>query len=320
MKRFRNILFVNDPETKGAAAFERAVTLAEADNAHLTIVEVVEPIPSFVIKHTPYRLRQLTIRHRKAGLKDMCASVGGRIRIDAKILEGKFIMEVVSDVLRSGRDLVIKPAEGRGGVLSGLFGSKDMQLLRMCPCPVWLIKSGQKRPTRRIMAAVDFDEPGEDRIMGGLNRQILELAYSQAQTESSSLDIVHVWDAVLESYLKATRTGASTKEIRRYVKSVRDESRAQLKQLIADAQTWLGPDEMKSVEMRSHLVRGRPRIALARQAQKLKADLLVMGTVARTGVPGFFMGNTAESVLEQIRCSVLAVKPPGFVTPITPGN
>jgi len=29
------------------------------------------------------------------------------------------------------------------------------------------------------------------------------------------------------------------------------------------------------------------------------------------------MGNTAEMVLEEVECSVLAVKPLGFVTPVT---
>jgi hypothetical protein len=42
-----------------------------------------------------------------------------------------------------------------------------------------------------------------------------------------------------------------------------------------------------------------------------------MGTVARTGIAGFVMGNTAEMMLRQLRGSVLAVKPPGFVTPVT---
>jgi len=42
-----------------------------------------------------------------------------------------------------------------------------------------------------------------------------------------------------------------------------------------------------------------------------------MGTVARTGMPGLLIGNTAEGVLNEIDYSVLAVKPPGFVTPVT---
>lgn len=49
----------------------------------------------------------------------------------------------------------------------------------------------------------------------------------------------------------------------------------------------------------------------------LDAELVVMGTVGRTGIPGFIIGNTAETILNQIECSVLAVKPDGFVTPVT---
>ena len=47
-----------------------------------------------------------------------------------------------------------------------------------------------------------------------------------------------------------------------------------------------------------------------------RINLLVMGTVARTGIPGLVIGNTAETVLRDARCSVLAVKPPGFETPV----
>ena len=34
--------------------------------------------------------------------------------------------------------------------------------------------------------------------------------------------------------------------------------------------------------------------------------------VARTGVSGFIIGNTAEAILDQLACSVLAIKPPGL--------
>ena len=44
--------------------------------------------------------------------------------------------------------------------------------------------------------------------------------------------------------------------------------------------------------------------------------LLVMGTLCRTGIPGFFIGNTAETILNQVDCSVLTVKPKGFVSPV----
>ncbi|MDH3609808.1 MAG: hypothetical protein OEQ24_11280 [Gammaproteobacteria bacterium] len=41
-----------------------------------------------------------------------------------------------------------------------------------------------------------------------------------------------------------------------------------------------------------------------------------MGTIARKGIAGFFMRNTAETILNQINCSILTVKPPGFISPV----
>ena len=69
-----------------------------------------------------------------------------------------------------------------------------------------------------------------------------------------------------------------------------------------------------------HVVKGHPERVVSELARELSVDLVVMGTVARTGIDGFFMGNTAESILAQIDCSVLTVKPPGFVSPVTLGE
>ncbi|HKJ72861.1 MAG TPA: universal stress protein, partial [Alphaproteobacteria bacterium] len=53
--------------------------------------------------------------------------------------------------------------------------------------------------------------------------------------------------------------------------------------------------------------------------EELHADLVVMGTVGRTGIPGLLIGNTAETILYALPSSVLAIKPPGFRTPVEPG-
>ena len=47
-----------------------------------------------------------------------------------------------------------------------------------------------------------------------------------------------------------------------------------------------------------------------------RINLLVMGTLARTGISGLVMGNTAEQVLDDVGCSVIAVKPPGVKSPV----
>jgi len=46
-------------------------------------------------------------------------------------------------------------------------------------------------------------------------------------------------------------------------------------------------------------------------------DLIVMGTIGRTGIPGMIMGNTAERLLDRVECSILAIKPEGYISPVT---
>jgi universal stress protein E len=79
----------------------------------------------------------------------------------------------------------------------------------------------------------------------------------------------------------------------------------------------LGQDTMEYLKPQLHIVKGEADRVIQDLVQEHNADLVVMGTVARTGIPGLIMGNTAESILNNIGCSVLAVKPPGFVTPVT---
>ena len=73
---------------------------------------------------------------------------------------------------------------------------------------------------------------------------------------------------------------------------------------------------MNYVKLQLHLLKGQARKEIPAMAKRLDVDCVVMGTVARTGIRGFIMGNTAETILEQIDCSVLAIKPPGFETPV----
>jgi nucleotide-binding universal stress UspA family protein len=68
--------------------------------------------------------------------------------------------------------------------------------------------------------------------------------------------------------------------------------------------------------IRVTLINGQPEVVLTEMIERKKPDIVVMGTVARTGLPGLLIGNTAEHVLGRINCSVLTVKPQGFKSPV----
>ena len=68
--------------------------------------------------------------------------------------------------------------------------------------------------------------------------------------------------------------------------------------------------------MKTHFLKGLPEIVVPEVVKEHNIEVVVMGTLARTGIPGLLIGNTAEGVINQVDCSVLAIKPEGFVSPV----
>lgn len=324
MKRFKDILYVVDPENVSKPILERAVSLAENNQASLTVVSVVERVASGIVmpKGRPLSadLRAATVDSQTQELAALVKPFHKRVKVETKVLLGIPFLEIIREVVRNGRDLLIKIPEHQDW-LDRSFASDDMHLLRKCPCPVWLIKPQASKTYPRILAAVDVgdvDSPQESESQGALNRQILELASSLALAESGDLHIVHAWDAIGESTM---RHGAFMRmpeeEVDTYVEQARQQHSDNLNALLHDVATGQSRDALDYLKPQTHLMKGWARKVIPLLIKDIEVDLVVMGTVARTGVPGFIMGNTAETILNQIDCSVLAIKPSGFITPVT---
>ncbi len=44
-------------------------------------------------------------------------------------------------------------------------------------------------------------------------------------------------------------------------------------------------------------------------AKEIEAELVILGTVGRTGLSAALLGNTAEHVISKLSCNLLAIKP-----------
>ncbi len=321
MKRFKDILCVAVPGEACKPALERAVALAENNQASLSVMVVIksDSVGFDAAAYSPGNLQAAMIRTQEQLLEPLVESYRKRVDVQIKVLTGTPFLEIIREVLRHSRDLVIKISE-TADWLNRPFGSVDMHLLRKCPCPVWLIKPEAQKSYRRILAAVDVDDncpPAEQEKRQSLNRQILQMAGSLALSEFAELHIVHAWEAVGESALRGPFVDVSVEEIKAYVEQVRRQHQQALDALIGEVTHQVGQDALDYLKPQTHLVKGWAHKEVPAVAKQIKADLIVMGTVARTGIPGFIMGNTAETILNQIDCSVLAIKPPGFITPVT---
>jgi universal stress protein E len=322
MERFKKILFVVDPEKACRPALDRAIALAGKNQAELAVVTVIPRLNAGIhflgAGATSGDLQAAAEARQQARLSSLIEPYGQRIRIQTKVLIGTPYLKIIREVLSDAHDLVIRPPEGAGRS-GGLIGTDEMNLLRKCPCPVWLIKCKRSRSFRRILAAVDVgesDRPGEE-TRHAMNCRILEVASSLALRERAELHVVHAWDAVGEAIVRGAMVSRPEKHVAAYVEQVKQHSAANLAALldeVADVVGLLGCDDPR---LKTHLVRGSARREIPALAKRLDADLVMMGTVGRTGIPGLLMGNTAETILQQVNCSVLAIKPPGFVTPVT---
>jgi len=320
MKRFKDILCVLESGEVCKPALERAVALAETNQASLTVVEVVERVTAGIGMpgggSISADLQTALVNSHHQQLQSLVAPFLKRVDIQTKVLKGVPFLQIIREVLANNRDLVIKIPENQDW-LDRFFGSDDMHLLRKCPCPVWLIKPDAPKTYRRILAAVDVDDsypPAEQEVRNNMNRQILQMAASLALAEFAELHVVHAWDAAGESVMRGSLKRTPEEKITAYVDQVERQHTDSLNALLDDVTSNLGRDYLKP---QTHLVKGWARQVIPALAKHIEADVIVMGTVARTGIPGFIMGNTAETILNQVSCSVLAVKPSGFVTPVT---
>ena len=317
MKRFKSILYVSEGSTEQDSAFARAASLAENNQADLTVIEVLPPVhPGLGLAPGAPALSEIQdamIGERRAALEPLVAPYRSQRDIRVEVVTGKSFLEVIRTVLRDDHDLVVKPAEDPEWT-ERLFGSDDMHLLRKCPCPVWLMQMPETANYETIVAAVDFD-PYQPEQKPEFNRLILELASSLAISDFSTLHIIHVWDAPGEGLLR-NWSDHPQESVVEYVRGERARHAEGLDKLHDWLRRELGPEAFDYLSPRLHLSQGAARTVMPQLARQLEADLVVMGTVARTGLPGLLIGNTAEAILDQLRCSVLAVKPPGFASPV----
>jgi len=199
----------------------------------------------------------------------------------------------------------MKVAQNNSGIASALFDSSDMHLLRKCPCPVWADRPAGATPYQRLLAAVDpFDDES-----GDLQRLILDLATSLAKREQAALEVVHAWQLPGESMLSNGRGRIPRTELELLLEDREKHHRQALDTLLADYGLDSQADNV-------HLLKGRPAQVVSACTRDREADLIVMGTLGRVGIPGLIIGNTAEDVLRETQTAVLAVKPSGFVSPV----
>jgi nucleotide-binding universal stress UspA family protein len=307
MVTLKSILVDVDVAAAEQAALEQAVHLARRCGARVKVVDVLPTVPAGVRHFVTPALEAELIDHRRERLAALSAAVGD-VPVTTELLRGRPGSALTMEVVQSGHDLLVRShGRARPGALP--FGAIDMELLRRCPCPVWV--SGLRATSSgglRVLAAVHANP--DDAAEQALNASILEWALTLRELGAGHLTVLQAWLPYGASLLEPRM---SRDAFARFVESTRDVEQDALTRLAAGF-----ADRLAGVPL--ELARGEADDVVAEFVEAHDIDVVVMGTVARTGLAGLIMGNTAERVLRRLRGSVLAVKPPGFASPIGHGR
>lgn len=310
MRGFKSVLFVAVGREGEQSVLARAAELASANSAKLTLFAALgtdgylfdDPLTHAAVE----AVNQARLEERREALESLRQEVISEhpeLAVDVVVESGTMAVSVILAVLVHHHDLVMKAAEGNTGRWARLFGTGDQKLMRKCPSPVWISKSSTEPRLRKILAAVDLDPTEPD--TESLSKKITSLATSLAAEEDSELHVVHVWRLAAETDLRGRQIDAP--DVDEIVRSIEAAHQSELNRLLSAY-----PYDKRTV----HLVKGDAEDVISELADTLEVDLVVIGTVGRAGVPGLLIGNTAESVLNAVDCSVLTLKPDGFETPI----
>ncbi|KFI08508.1 universal stress protein [Massilia sp. BSC265] len=309
MQVFNNIVFVSRGLTRDVDALQQALSLARIYRADLQALVACPDFPDDLAIYKDGYTRWLAEQLESAlQVAREASGVGAQdcpVPVTVECGDTPAV-RIIRHALKQANDLVLKEAErhddGRG------FTAVDMELLRKCPCPVWLSRPPGK-PWDQVKVAVAIDPQSAEPEGQALSLRLLQLSRSLADTCNTELTIVSCWDFAAEEYLRGSPwVRMPEEELLEAVLGVQRRHRRDLESAIKQSGIG-GPTRIEHV-------RGRPEQRIPQLTKERNIDILVMGSLGRTGIPGFVIGNTAENLVQALSCSLLALKPNGFISPV----
>ncbi len=179
-----------------------------------------------------------------------------------------------------------------------LLTPEDWKLLRTCPCPILIVNDNHSWADRPVLAAVDLGNPEKNHII--LHNTLVKIANILTKITKGSLHLVSVYPSPIFSEIHPdSHVPGMTPEIREIYTTACETYEKQYAALTKE---------------NIHLSAGAADIIIPQVAKDIDAAVCVIGTVARTGLSGVLIGNTAEAILDDLTCDILVIKPESINT------
>ena len=299
MATYQDVLVVLDPSTDQQKALARAIELAEHTacklTAFLSIYDFSYEMTTMLSGEERESMRQAVITDREIWCQELLQPARNKgIACSVRVVwHNRPFEAVVQTVSEHGYDLVIKGTHDHDVLKSMIFTPTDWHILRKCPCPVLLVKEHAWPAHGNILAAVNAGS--EKPHHQALNQIIIRQAKAVAAMLNAQVHLVNAYPGT------PIHVAVEIPEFNpvEYNDNMRHHH-------VDAANALAGQFDITSEAV--HIQEGMPEDVIPRVAKELDAEMVIIGTIGRTGLSAAIIGNTAEHVIDRLDCDVLALK------------
>ncbi|RHW22643.1 universal stress protein [Pseudomonas jilinensis] len=277
MQAIKRILVIIDPSQTEQLALNRAKLIAGVieSELHLLVCENRQD-------HKPL-LDKFCTELEAAGFKASAS----------QSWHGNLTDTIVQATSAQGCGLVIKQHLPDNPLKKALLTPDDWKILRYCPAPVLMVKTTESWMRGAVLAAVDLGNHDDQHHV--LHDTIVSHAADIVEMINGELHLVSAHPAPMLSaadpvyQLRENIAARYVEEARKYI------------------------DQYELDNERLHIDEGPADTLIPKVAKQVGASVTVIGTVARKGISGALIGNTAEVILDQLESDVLVLKPDDMI-------
>ena len=265
----KNLLMATDLSVRSDRALERALSLAREHDAKLTIAHVVDSDLPPLLADAQERAAQEVIQEHVDTFV-----TGGEPGPSIEVITGRPYVDILEISETAEADLVILGMHREDAIKDMFRGTTVERIIRAGDVPVLLVKDLVSGPYQRVMVGVDFSV---------YSRRAVEFAIRFAPR--GEFHLVHAYDVPFKGFLRSYETR----------REITKQHQAQFQEMIdgemASFLAGLGPNVPKILRV---MKEGAAREVIFQQFERIKPDLLVIGTHGRTGVSHALLGSVAE--------------------------
>ena len=276
-----------------------AARRASLDGSAITAVHVMDEFLVHELKRA-LSADQATIRADWLGRlqKFVAESEVGAVSVNAEVRIGHPFTELVEACRAHSADLLVMGAKGSKDEPHRV-GAIAAKCVRKAPVDVLVVREDAQGPFKKIVTCVDFSEN---------SAKAVQCALHVAQQDGGSLDCLHVYQSALAMSLDYGGFAPSMPA------TIDPDAMENWRK---DLTAFLAPLTRDVADVKvTALIKERVNIreAILDHVNEVHATLVVLGTRGKTGLREMLIGTTAEKIVQNAPCSILAVKPDGFAT------